>query len=107
MKPTTRSRRSRVRLASSAAALAAGALVLSACSSGGGGGGGGDKSEGPGKDKNTSSNYSSGTKDDSAGPAPEVPGAKKGGTVGVLQRDAFVHLDPGQIYYSDMLANQM
>ncbi|MET9415095.1 ABC transporter substrate-binding protein [Streptomyces klenkii] len=113
MKPTarsprsTRSRRSGLRLASSAAALAAGALVLSACSSGGGGGGGGDKSEGPGSDKNTSANYSIGTKEDSAGPAPDVPGAKKGGTVGVLQRDAFLHLDPGQIYYSDMLANQM
>ncbi|MEU4208778.1 ABC transporter substrate-binding protein [Streptomyces sp. NPDC026206] len=92
----------------SAVALAAGALMLSACSSGGGGGGGGDKeSQGPGEDKTGSANYSIGTKADSAGPAPEVPGAKKGGTVGVLQRDAFNHLDPGQIYYSDVLTNQM
>ncbi|WP_190113363.1 ABC transporter substrate-binding protein [Streptomyces cinnamoneus] len=98
--------RRRARL--SAAALAAGALVLSACSSGGGGGGDGDKqSQGPGEDKTTSANYSIGTKADSAGPAPEVSGAKKGGTVGVLQRDAFNHLDPGQIYYSDVLTNQM
>ncbi|GGR17294.1 ABC transporter [Streptomyces netropsis] len=80
--------------------------MLSACSSGGGGSGG-DKDSGPGDDKTTASNYSIGTKADSTGPAPEVPGAKKGGAVGVLQRDAFNHLDPGQIYYADVLANQM
>ncbi|MCA6094081.1 ABC transporter substrate-binding protein [Streptomyces sp. SCA3-4] len=97
--------RRRARL--SAVALAAGALVLSACSSGGGGGDGDKQSQGPGEDKTTSANYSIGTKADSAGPAPEVSGAKKGGTVGVLQRDAFNHLDPGQIYYSDVLTNQM
>ncbi|MBB4886006.1 ABC transporter substrate-binding protein [Streptomyces netropsis] len=104
MTPRTRSPRRRARLA--ATALAAGALVLSACSSGGGGSGG-DKDSGPGDDKTTASNYSIGTKADSTGPAPEVPGAKKGGAVGVLQRDAFNHLDPGQIYYADVLANQM
>lgn len=90
-----------------AAALAAGALVLTACSGGGGGGGGGTKSEGPASDKNVSSNYTLGTAADSKGPAPESPGARKGGTVTVLQRDAFHHLDPGQIYYADMLAHQM
>ncbi|MFI0737065.1 ABC transporter substrate-binding protein [Streptomyces sp. NPDC021100] len=91
-----------------AVALAAGALVVSACSSGGGGGGGGDaKSEGPGEDKTVSANYSIGTAADAAGPAPEVAGAKKGGTVTVLQRDAFNHLDPGQIYFSDVLTDQM
>ncbi|QSY52368.1 ABC transporter substrate-binding protein [Streptomyces griseocarneus] len=84
-----------------------GGSALSACSGGGGGGGGGGKSQGPGEDKTTSANYSIGTKADSAGPAPEVPGAKKGGTVGVLQRDAFNHLDPGQIYYIDVLTNQL
>ncbi|MEU3754408.1 ABC transporter substrate-binding protein [Streptomyces olivoreticuli] len=105
MNPLTRYRRSRTRLCT-AAALAAGALVLSACSSGGGGGDGA-KDQGPGSDKNKSSNFSIGSEADSAGPAPDVPGAKKGGTVGVLQRDAFVHLDPAQIYYSDMLTNQM
>ncbi|MEV4437997.1 ABC transporter substrate-binding protein [Streptomyces sp. NPDC049577] len=105
MTATTRSPRHRARL--SAVALAAGALVLSACSSGGGGGGGGATSQGPGEDKNKSSNYSIGGKDDSTGPAPEVAGAKKGGTVTVLQRDAFNHLDPGQIYFADVLANQM
>ncbi|MBO0654865.1 ABC transporter substrate-binding protein [Streptomyces triculaminicus] len=105
MTPTSRFRKDRARL--TAVALTAGALVLSACSGGGGGGGGGGKSQGPGEDKTTSANYSIGTKADSAGPAPEVPGAKKGGTVGVLQRDAFNHLDPGQIYYIDVLTNQL
>ncbi|MEX2983431.1 ABC transporter substrate-binding protein [Streptomyces sp. C36] len=105
MTPTSRFRKDRARL--TAVALTAGALALSACSGGGGGGGGGGKSQGPGEDKTTSANYSIGTKADSAGPAPEVPGAKKGGTVGVLQRDAFNHLDPGQIYYIDVLTNQL
>ncbi|GHF60293.1 ABC transporter [Streptomyces mashuensis] len=100
---TPRTRRSAYAYAS---ALAATALVLSACSSGGGGGGGG-KEEGVGEDKTGAANYSVGTKDDSTGPAPEVPGAKKGGTVSVLQRDAFNHLDPGQIYYVDMLTAQL
>ncbi|SPE57922.1 putative D,D-dipeptide-binding periplasmic protein DdpA precursor [Streptomyces netropsis] len=104
MTPRTRTPRRRASFA--ATALAAGALVLAACSDGGGGSGK-DKDSGPGDDKTTASNYSIGTKADSAGPAPEVPGAKKGGTVGVLQRDAFNHLDPGQIYYADVLANQM
>ncbi|MEU1373412.1 ABC transporter substrate-binding protein [Streptomyces triculaminicus] len=105
MTPTSRFRKDRARL--TAVALTAGALALSACSGGGGGGGGGGRSQGPGEDKTTSANYSIGTKADSAGPAPEVPGAKKGGTVGVLQRDAFNHLDPGQIYYIDVLTNQL
>ncbi|MBZ4324180.1 ABC transporter substrate-binding protein, partial [Streptomyces huiliensis] len=61
----------------------------------------------PGEDKTVSSNYSIGGAVDAAGPAPEVPGAKKGGTLTVLQRDAFNHLDPGQIYFADVLANQM
>ncbi|MFE7120816.1 ABC transporter substrate-binding protein [Streptomyces sp. NPDC057654] len=100
----TSSPRRRARLA--AAALATGALVLTACSSGGGGGGG-EKEQGPSADKNKSSNFTIGTEADSKGPAPEVPGAKKGGAVTVLQRDAFNHLDPGQIYYSDMLTAQM
>ncbi|KNB51768.1 ABC transporter substrate-binding protein [Streptomyces caatingaensis] len=103
--PSPSARPSRRRGRHAAAALAAGALVLTACSSGGGGGG--TRGEGPGSDKNVSSNYTIGTAADSKGPAPEVPGARKGGTVGVLQRDAFPHLDPGQIYYSDVLTVQM
>ncbi|MEU3874466.1 MULTISPECIES: ABC transporter substrate-binding protein [Streptomyces] len=105
MRPCHRPAPPRARLA---AFLATGALVLTACSSGGGGGGGqGGESQQAGEDKTVSGNYSIGTRADSTGPAPEVPGAKKGGTVAVLQRDAFNHLDPGQIYYADTLTNQM
>ncbi|KUJ64266.1 ABC transporter [Streptomyces albus subsp. albus] len=99
----TSSLRQRARLG--AAALAAGALVLSACSSGGGGG----SDDGPERttDKNRAENFSLGTAADSTGPAAPVPGAKKGGTVTVLQRDAFDHLDPAQIYYADQLTVQL
>lgn len=98
----TSSQRGRGRL--TAVSLAIGALVLSACSSGGGG----DEDPVENKpDKARAENYSLGTAADSTGPAAEVPGAKKGGTVNVLQRDAFTYLDPAQIYYADMLTVQM
>ena len=38
-------------------------------------------------------------------PAPEVPGAKTGGTVTVLKEADFEHLDPQQIYVSDALSH--
>ncbi|MFI7299163.1 ABC transporter substrate-binding protein [Streptomyces sp. NPDC050121] len=41
-----------------------------------------------------------GTAEDSKGPAPEVPGAKKGGKVSLLNDDDFSHLDPQRIYYA-------
>jgi peptide/nickel transport system substrate-binding protein len=41
-----------------------------------------------------------GTAADSQGPAPEVSGAKKGGTVYLLNDDDFSHLDPQRIYYA-------
>lgn len=37
-------------------------------------------------------------------PAPEVDGAKKGGTITVLQDGDFEHLDPGMIYVSNALS---
>jgi peptide/nickel transport system substrate-binding protein len=37
-------------------------------------------------------------------PAPEVEGAKKGGTITILQDGDFEHLDPGQIYVSNALS---
>lgn len=87
----------------SALSVAAGALVLSACSSGGGGDSKDKQSREPELKQQT---ISIGTAQDSTGPAPDLPGAKPGGTVSVLQRDAFEHLDPGQIYVSDELIMQ-
>ncbi|MFD7946135.1 ABC transporter substrate-binding protein [Streptomyces sp. NPDC059744] len=78
---------------------AGGSMVLSACSSGstagkgdkGGGHGGADKYTGA---------VVVGTKEDSTGPAPEVEGAKKGGTIRGIGPDDFSHLDPQRIYFS-------
>ncbi|MCX5310934.1 ABC transporter substrate-binding protein [Streptomyces sp. NBC_00154] len=78
---------------------AGGSMVLSACSSGstagkgnkGGGHGGADKYTGA---------VVVGTKEDSTGPAPEIAGAKKGGTVRGIAPDDFSHLDPQRIYFS-------
>ncbi|MGA6225714.1 ABC transporter substrate-binding protein [Streptomyces umbrinus] len=76
---------------------AGGSMVLSACSSGGGGGGTG------GGGSTSTAKYSAvsiGTADDSKGPAPEVTGARKGGTIHPIGPDDFSHLDPQRIYYS-------
>jgi peptide/nickel transport system substrate-binding protein len=83
--------------------LAAGALVLTGCSEGGSKTG--DNAQ---KDKENAERQQAsitfGDEKASAGPAPEVPGAKSGGTITVMQRDSFAHLDPGQIYVSDEMA---
>jgi peptide/nickel transport system substrate-binding protein len=92
---------SRSRRTYAVAALAAGALALSACSSGGSSGD--KKSNEP---KMSAKGITIGTAADSTGPAPEVAGAQRGGTVTVLQRDAMEHLDPGQIYVSRELIMQ-
>ncbi|MGW3913737.1 ABC transporter substrate-binding protein [Streptomyces sp. NPDC005070] len=80
--------------------LAAGALVLTGCSKGGSDNGNKDN-----KDKENAQRQQAsikfGNAADSTGPAAEVPGAKSGGTMEVLQRDSYAHLDPGQIYVSD------
>ncbi|MET8855179.1 ABC transporter substrate-binding protein [Streptomyces sp. NPDC004579] len=80
--------------------LAAGALVLTGCSKGGS-----DKGSDNKKDKENAQRQQQsikfGNAADSTGPAAEVPGAKSGGTMEVLQRDSYAHLDPGQIYVSD------
>ncbi|MFE2300672.1 ABC transporter substrate-binding protein [Streptomyces sp. NPDC059445] len=80
--------------------LAAGALVLTGCSKGGS-----DKGNDSNKDKENAQRQQQsikfGNAADSTGPAAEVPGAKSGGTMEVLQRDSYAHLDPGQIYVSD------
>jgi len=77
---------------------AGGSMVLSACSSGGGGGGG--TSGGGAVTAGKYSSVSIGTKEDSTGPAPEIPGAKKGGTIRPIGPQDFSHLDPQRIYYS-------
>ncbi|MBX6386477.1 MAG: ABC transporter substrate-binding protein [Microbispora sp.] len=88
------------RIASMTAVLAVGALALAGCAKGGGGGapqGAAQTSQQPAENKAVSA-ISVGTAQDSAGPAPEVPGAKKGGTVYMIDRDDFSHLDPGRVY---------
>ncbi|MFJ4919658.1 ABC transporter substrate-binding protein [Streptomyces sp. NPDC088725] len=79
---------------------AAGSMALSACSSGGGGGdskGGGGHA---GTDKYTGGSVAVGTEADSTGPAPEVAGARKGGTIRPVSPDDFSHLDPERMYFS-------
>ncbi|MFE7610701.1 ABC transporter substrate-binding protein [Streptomyces celluloflavus] len=87
-------------------ALAAGSLALTGCSSGGGK----DSKDKSKSDKDAASQSTAvafGTAAESTGPAPAVKDAKSGGTITVYQRDSFNHLDPAQMYVSDMkvLAN--
>ncbi|MFJ9704087.1 ABC transporter substrate-binding protein [Streptomyces sp. NPDC101234] len=75
---------------------AASSTVLTAC-------GGGSKSSGnkiPSVSKAKQSKIGVGTKADSTGPAPEVAGAVKGGTIYGLDQFDMDHLDPAQIYVS-------
>ncbi|MFD9115558.1 ABC transporter substrate-binding protein [Streptomyces bottropensis] len=82
----------------SSVATAGGALVLSACSSGGGGGtAGGGAASGSGA---TYAKVTVGTAADSTGPAPKVPGARRGGTIRPIGPDDFSHLDPQRIYFA-------
>ncbi|MEU6327553.1 ABC transporter substrate-binding protein [Streptomyces sp. NPDC047049] len=81
-------------------ALAAASLALTGCSSGGGTG----KDESA-TDKDAAAQAKAvplGTASDSNGPAAEVKGSRKGGTIRVYQRDSFNHLDPAQMYVSDL-----
>ncbi|MFE0673926.1 ABC transporter substrate-binding protein [Streptomyces sp. NPDC058867] len=81
-----------------ATGVAAGATtVLSACSSGNAGGTGGNSTKAP---EGKAAEIAVGTKADSVGPAPEMPGAVKGGTIYTLDQIDFDHLDPAQIYSS-------
>ncbi|QTZ93942.1 ABC transporter substrate-binding protein [Streptomyces auratus] len=83
-------------------ALAAGSLALTGCS--GGSGSDQDKSQ---TDKDAAAQAKAipmGTAADSVGPAVAVKGAHSGGTIRVYQRDSYNHLDPGQMYVSDMKA---
>ncbi|WP_369172173.1 ABC transporter substrate-binding protein [Streptomyces sp. R28] len=78
--------------------VAASSSVLTACSSG-------DTTSNSGGGKQDAAKADAtvvkiGTAEDSKGPAPEVSGAKKGGTVYLLNDDDFSHLDPQRIYYA-------
>ncbi|WP_327317645.1 ABC transporter substrate-binding protein [Streptomyces sp. NBC_01235] len=77
---------------------AAGSTLLSACSSGDAGGGSSTPSGGA--TEYTGATVTVGTKADSTGPAPEIAGAKKGGTIYGIAPDDFSHLDPQRIYYA-------
>ncbi|MEU8466865.1 ABC transporter substrate-binding protein [Streptomyces sp. NPDC029006] len=77
---------------------AASTSVLSACSSGDSSGKGEGKAPSVSGSKTTE--ISVGTKADSTGPAPEVTGAVKGGTIYSLDQFDMDHLDPAQIYSS-------
>ncbi|WP_211231025.1 ABC transporter substrate-binding protein [Streptomyces sulphureus] len=88
-------------LRASLAAVAAGALILTGCSSGGGGDDGGSSDE-KAKQQGEEVSYTFGNAKQSTGPAGDLDkNATKGGTIKVLQRDSFAHLDPAQIYVSD------
>lgn len=82
-----------------ATSVAAGSsMVLSACSSGNAGGGGKDGAADP--IEYTDATVKIGTKEDSTGPAPEIKGARKGGTIYGVSEDDFSHLDPQRIYFA-------
>lgn len=77
--------------------------MLTGCSKGGS-----DSSDNDNKDQQNAKRQQAAIKfgdaADSTGPAAAVPGAKSGGTMEVLQRDSYAHLDPAQIYVSDEMS---
>ncbi|WP_104530637.1 ABC transporter substrate-binding protein [Wenjunlia vitaminophila] len=91
------------RLRAAAVGLSVGALVLTGCSSGGGGGPEASE-DSPSESAPEQAQIAFADAKASTGPAPEVPGATPGGTIRVLQRDSYSHLDPAQIYVSDEMS---
>jgi peptide/nickel transport system substrate-binding protein len=92
--------RPRRAVAATGIAMLLAAAALGGCSKNTGGGGSeGDKSE------QQSSAISTDPKD-SQGPAPEVEGAKKGGTLKVLFETDFEHLDPQRTYLVQAMATE-
>ncbi|GAA1275179.1 ABC transporter [Planotetraspora silvatica] len=88
----------RRRIATATAVLAVGALALAGCAKGGGGGAPSAAASKPPLENKAVSAITVGTAADSTGPAPEVAGAKPGGTANMIDRDDFSHLDPGRVY---------
>jgi peptide/nickel transport system substrate-binding protein len=86
------------------AVAAIGVLAFAvACAPGNAGGGGStpaSSAPAPASDTETFTppKVTIGTAEDSKGPAPAPEGVVRGGTVTMLDRDDFAHLDPGQIY---------
>ncbi|MGJ7877100.1 ABC transporter substrate-binding protein [Streptomyces rochei] len=78
--------------------VAASSSVLTAC--GGEDKGGSGKNDGPKVSGSKTMDIPVGTKADSTGPAPEVKGAVKGGTIYSLDQFDMDHMDPAQIYVS-------
>ena len=85
-------RSTRVRLAAAGGILA---LAATAC---GGSSSGSPQSQASGKTDAGSGAIDFSVDNDAKGPAPELKGAKKGGTVKVLDLDDITHLDPARIY---------
>ncbi|WP_407550101.1 ABC transporter substrate-binding protein [Streptomyces sp. Pv4-95] len=81
-------------------ALAAGSMALTGCSSGSSAGK--DQSQTDKDAAGQSKAVPLGKAAESVGPAAPVKGAKPGGTIRVYQRDSYNHLDPAQMYVSDM-----
>ncbi|MGH4028978.1 ABC transporter substrate-binding protein [Actinomycetota bacterium Odt1-20B] len=97
----------------SAGVITAAAILLPGIGGDGSGGDGRDGGTGSSGDKGSGSSADGperavaiGSAADSTGPAKEVPGARKGGTVQVLQRQPLTQFDPGQSFLVDEQTTQ-
>jgi peptide/nickel transport system substrate-binding protein len=75
--------------------------MLTACSSGGGGGNDNTSKQDSASQQQQQSQITFADTAGSTGPADPVAGATTGGTLNILQRDTFAHLDPAQVYVND------
>ncbi|MBB5937424.1 ABC transporter substrate-binding protein [Streptomyces zagrosensis] len=89
--PSTSSRRPRTVAVPALAVVAA--TLLCSCSAGAGKGG-----SDPAPQKTAPLTASLGTAKDSAGPAPQISGARNGGTITIANPTGYTHLDPQKIY---------
>ncbi|MFC9699795.1 ABC transporter substrate-binding protein [Streptomyces sp. NPDC056943] len=96
------------RAAAVPALATAAALLLCSCSAGAGTGtGGGETTNGTAAKSGQRLTTTLGTAKDSRGPAPEIPGARKGGTVTVANQADFPHLDPQKIYAGERYSTSL
>ncbi|MCC5579456.1 ABC transporter substrate-binding protein [Microtetraspora sp. AC03309] len=93
-----------IRKRSTVAVLAVGVLALTGACAKGGGGGAPANNAAPsaaatnGPSAESAPKVAIGTADDSKGPAIAPEGVVKGGTINMIDRDDYAHLDPGRIY---------